>query len=742
MRSVSPQSLAIALAAGLAFPASAQSPTPSLNTTSVGRLAGPYTPIPPGALGGDGAHALLVANDLGMHCANFDSRILSILPPFNVVHAQLVAKGAKPAILSNSAASVSYQASDSATDPALASAPVVAADGSIYKSDAAASFLKTYTALYPTGVLAPFFPTGKTRTGDLGLPVPDLEQLYLGNGGLTLRQQTMPSVTSLTLDAQNHPVSITSRPYHANRLQAMRSFYGSWPLFTKFPFGYAAGGVNWFAAEGIPVAPFDDIGRENPFALMRFQARAATGTLLASTDAVVPVSGETNCKTCHLPAPYGNGLGTGKLTAPTLPTADPRYGHVLTWVSQEWAADNNILALHDLLHRTHLNVGYGPTTGASPKPVLCQTCHYSPALDLAQFGPQATSGGLQQTTHETMSRVMHYAHGILMVNGQNLFPLMPPPNDSRRTTPAGTPINAFTAGILSATCYQCHPGNRTHCLRGTMFAKAGAVCQDCHGQMTQVGNDFSRNLPGGGFILAHDYYTNPNTPRVPWANEPTCGSCHTGDATSNLAGRPGTIAAPDNIRLIQAYLSTDPKATPIVPANARFAEPRVTSGPATGNPQLFRLSVDAHGGVFCEGCHGATHAEWPVLDPNGNDSVTAMELQGHAGKIVECETCHTGGLGATLGGPHGMHPVGKTYSGAWVSAHGDFVDRAGTASCKACHGVHGEGTVLAQVATARTGLPCGDTAQLPASGQCVGGRITLAAQTQVSCSLCHANPIR
>ena len=93
--------------------------------------------------------------------------------------------------------------------------------------------------------------------------------------------------------------------------------------------------------------------------------------------------------------------------------------------------------------------------------------------------------------------------------------------------------------------------------------------------MTQVGNDFSRDLPGGAFIIASDFYPNPNTPRVPWLNEPTCGSCHTGDAVSNLTGTPGAIAAKDSIRLLQAYLSTDPKATPILPTNKRFAEPRV-----------------------------------------------------------------------------------------------------------------------------------------------------------------------
>ncbi len=89
-----------------------------------------------------------------------------------------------------------------------------------------------------------------------------------------------------------------------------------------------------------------------------------------------------------------------------------------------------------------------------------------------------------------------------------------------------------------AVAFQCHPGERTKCLRGPMY-NAGILCQDCHGSMGQVGNDFSADVSidnPGAFVLADDFYTNPDTPRVPWANEPTCQSCHTGDALSNLAG--------------------------------------------------------------------------------------------------------------------------------------------------------------------------------------------------------------
>ena len=92
--------------------------------------------------------------------------------------------------------------------------------------------------------------------------------------------------------------------------------------------------------------------------------------------------------------------------------------------------------------------------------------------------------------------------------------------------------------------------------------------------MAQVGDDFTHNvsLPDniGSFDLGPDFYTNPDTPRVPWANEPGCGSCHTGYATDNLAGDPGVLVSPsdtlgnsDGIRLLSAYRQNDTKATPI-----------------------------------------------------------------------------------------------------------------------------------------------------------------------------------
>ena len=374
------------------------------------------------------------------------------------------------------------------------------------------------------------------------------------------------------------------------------------------------------------------------------------------------------------------------------------------------AAKINILRVHDAKHGTDLD---------QKRRVVCASCHYSPALDLAQLGP-TDSLVTKQTQHISMSRAMHGHHGGLVSkdDGAALFPDMPSPRE--RTADQ-------TQNILQDTCYACHPGKRTQCLRGAM-ANAGIVCQDCHGDMEQVGDDFSANLASTSFPDGADL-----SKRVPWASEPGCQSCHVGDAINQPPDTTGFIYADDNIRLLQAYLAGDENATPIKAAASRFAENRVVNDDGETVDLLYRLSK-GHGGVMCEGCHGSTHAIWPNANPWANDNVTANQIQGHSGTITECTTCHEGGLGLTLGGPHGMHPVADRN---WNKEHEELAEGNGTA-CKSCHGANGQGTVLSSTAAVRTweckdekGTLCNREDQI----------ITVAKGTQVSCTQCHENEI-
>ncbi|MGD8932622.1 MAG: hypothetical protein PVI52_08625 [Chromatiales bacterium] len=709
-------------------------PDVSINSTSQNGRPN-ADPVSEQPLTNPGGYKLFAVNDLGMHCGDFDTRISSILPPFNVLHATVVERGGEPNVLSPAdGVELVYSAASNPSDPILSGInsagdgqvySSMVADGSVYKTNFWEVVRTAYDPFYPPDVLAMFYDPNVLvdEILDLGLPAPNVEQLYLGDGSLVADQQAMPGI---------------SGPYSANNPQLFEAYVMDQAFFTDpdFQFGYVSEGVNWFEAAGIPLTAFDDYGRENPWPLYRVQALLG-GNVIASTDAVVPISGEANCGACHNASiDGGNGTATNRLGNGNVFEAfdDPQYGEVPLEVSKEYAADINLVRLHDLKHGTALE---------AETPVVCQRCHYTPALDLAQLGPlgagDALANGREQTSVKSMSNVMHSHHGNTVdSNGNPLFPAMP----AAVKDEFGVQNEGERRNVLMETCYQCHPGRRTDCLRGAM-ANGGMLCQDCHGDMTQVGNDFSRNVSAstpGAFELGGDFYTNPDQPRVPWANEPGCGSCHTGDAMDNMAGDTDTVVNPfdadgnpDNIRLFRAYLNNDPKATPIVPTNKRFAEnvieadnPAVTGSddPRIGNPMLYRVST-GHEGIFCEACHGSTHGIWPNKNPLSNDNVTANQLQGHKGTITECSTCHDGDLGSTLGGPHGMHPVGDTrFSNG---GHEGLAERNKDA-CRACHGRNGEGTVLSRAAADRVLSNEGRT-------------VSIAKGDMVNCTHCHENEL-
>jgi hypothetical protein len=247
-------------------------------------------------------------------------------------------------------------------------------------------------------------------------------------------------------------------------------------------------------------------------------------------------------------------------------------------------------------------------------------------------------------------------------------------------------------------CYQCHPGLTTQCLRGAMTSKV--TCQNCHGNMAAVGG--LHPLLAGGSTDG----TNDGGARRPWLDLPRCQSCHANDAVLKTSLSNAPPLAADGLRFNNAFVNGDASASPILATNKRFAE----------EPNKLFHKSKGHGGLGCEACHGSTHAIWTA---NANDNVAAIELQGHAGTIAECSTCHQAPAPNGLGGPHGMHPVGA----AWVEAHHEDTFTSQLAACQACHGVDYRGTVLSRMFTTRS----------------LAGR-TLAAGTVVGCYTCHNGP--
>jgi len=683
-------------------------------------------------------YRVLAANDLGMHCADLDYQVFSILPPFNVVHAQVIQRGtanSSPRIMDDNNINVYYSAASNPNDPALSSPAV----SPIYKSnfwadpdgDGRTFGFDTYEPLYfgllkPTDIVNP----------DVGLPVFDSVLLraclqpYLDGTATVDETRAACAAGQQVMPGINAPFQ-SNDPIAFDRFDKDLNFFNE--LLSGLGLGKVVRDVNWFAADGIPITPVDDEGRSNAYPLMRIQAKNKTsGEILASTDIVLPVASEADCQGCHAsaldcasvtinPALQCDGVALNRTSGWTVMTVDgdtngnsPPGDTELERLLN--TAKINILRVHDAKHGTNLDAS---------RPVQCSTCHYTPALDLAQIGP--TNGPkTDQINHISMSRAMHGHHGTLPANPDlpynsatnSLFPDMP--------GPVGRSQQA-TNDILEKTCYTCHPGKRTKCLRGAM-ATGGVVCQDCHGQSRHVGNDFSENFASTAWPAG----ANLNK-RIPWASEPGCESCHTGDATSNLASTAGVPVAPDGIRLLQAYVlqagqdasgASDGTqvAVPIKAVNKRFAE----------NESLYRISK-GHGGVMCEGCHGSTHAIFPNAIESANDNVASKQLQGHSGTIIECDTCHAAGsLGLTLNGPHGMHPVGDSN---WNENHEDIAED-NLNSCRSCHGQNGEGTVLSRMSVTRN-LVCDEG---PGCGN--NERITLTKGTMVGCGTCHENELR
>ena len=382
-----------------------------------------------------------------------------------------------------------------------------------------------------------------------------------------------------------------------------------------------------FEGVGIPICPQDDKGRKSSYPMMRLTARTTAGAALASTDIVLPVSDEMDCRACH-----ASSAG---------PAARPSGG----WVNDPNNKRDfrlNILRLHDerqaskpiyanALAANEYNAAGLEATVAAGTAILCARCHTSEAL------PGSGMAGIPRLT-----TAMHSRHANVV-----------------------SPANGLTLNAVDnrSSCYQCHPGSDTRCLRGAMGVAVAAdgtmemQCQSCHGNMSKVG---------------------ANT-RLGWVDEPQCGSCHTGTAT-------------DNSGLIRFLTAFDSNGNFREPKNKTFATN--TDTPAAGL-SLYRFSK-GHGNLQCSACHGSTHAEFP--SSHRNDNLQAWRLQGHVGVISDCTACHKTMPNTVTGGPHGMHPIGS----AWASGHGDSVERGGTASCTACHGTDLRGTVLSRALGDRT----------------------------------------
>ncbi len=482
-------------------------------------------------------------NDLGMHCYDPDFSVFSILPVFNVLHAQVIQKGSSPKII-GPAAKVTYQAMADGT-------------GSINST----SFGKTNFWVH---VLALFGMNPPVDEGLLGAKMPG---------------------------SVNQPQ----------------------------PFSWEGGSTNWFAAPGIPITAVDDNNKINSYPLMNVHALdPANAKILSSLPVVVPVSNEMACNVCHDTGNVGASLAGVKWSKSVDPAIQFR---------------ENILILHDYRNNTTL---------FSSQPVLCASCHYSPALDLGHTGPVGP-----QVMNPTLSRAVHGYHA------------------SRTTTqpPSGN------------ACYYCHPGEKTQCARGAMDT-AGLSCLDCHGTMNAVAQ----------------------ANRQPWTDLPKCQSCHTGDAINNYGGqiirRSAYADSPDKATTIVAAnkrfaeqdntLYRNSVGHNGVACESCHGSPHAEWPSREANDNLAATAIQGHDGMIteCTACHGSGLPLTPNGGPHGMHNVNSQAwVNGHEKFKSQqaCGTCHgVTGAGTVIS----RAAVNRTFS---VEGRIVPIPKGTQVSCDLCH---------------------------------------------------------
>jgi len=367
---------------------------------------------------------------------------------------------------------------------------------------------------------------------------------------------------------------------------------------------------SWFIAEGIPIAPYDDAGRKNYYPMMRLRARSATGAVLATTDVVLPVSDEMDCRACHA-------SGSGAAARPAAGWAlDPNpqldFRRNVLRVHDERQAGNPLFA--DALARAGYDPGGLEATADGGRAVLCAGCHLSEAL------PGSGIDGVPALT-----RALHGSHASAI-----------------------DPISglALDDSTNRAACYRCHPGSVTRCLRGVMGSAVAAdgslamQCQSCHGSMSAVGS--------------------PD--RTGWFDEPACQGCHTGTATNN-GGQIRFTSVFDASGQPRAVVDRTFATNADTPA-AGLSLYRFSSGhgdlqcatchgsthaefpAAHRNDNLQSIALQGHVGVLaeCTACH-ASSPQTVSGGPHGMHPVGQTWVSRHGdvvehGGVAGCRNCH------------------------------------------------------------------------------------------------------
>ncbi len=398
----------------------------------------------------------------------------------------------------------------------------------------------------------------------------------------------------------------------------------------------------WFEAEGIPLTPYNNDGSKNYYPLVKVTAKdSSTHQVLATAQAVLPISDEMDCKRCHA----SNSLA---------PKAKPTRG----WVNNsnpEKDFKYNILRLHDermpnavkansveLKSKGYkYNIAGLEATAKEGTPILCASCHSSNAL------PNTGVTGVKPFT-----QAIHSYHAKVIDPYTNLS------MDSSKNRTA---------------CYACHPGASTKCLRGAMGdakdSNGNSVmqCQSCHGSMSNVGE----------------------LKRIGWLQEPNCQACHHDGKEEHSAIDPRT-------NTLRHSIDTRFATNPDTPAKG-FSLYRFSKGhgnlqceachgsphaiyPAHKADNKMSIGIQGHAGTVaeCTACH--TTSPYTVTGgPHGMHQVGSSWVRNHQNvaehNSAQCKSCH------------GKNYRGSTLSKMWKDRvlNGKQFLKGHKVSCYDCH---------------------------------------------------------
>lgn len=728
----------------------------------------------------------------------------SFSPLNNTLNAYVYKKDLKPVLLSTDTISIQYSAASNPSDPVGASSinstsqnwPLNSTfnEATIRKSD----FWEPYSARPENEKGAGYksFPwMAIARWGSATEPVPEPDQGYLQDKTIDF-SPTTPLQPGSEMPGKETPYSIN----------------------TPKPMEAALGGKTGAAVRTLPIVDVDDKNRINPYPLMRVEA-IENGAVKASTDGVLTTGKDFKCRECHAKggiaanpnAPHTKEafwstawvkwyIGKGKMPAPT---EDEKLNKPQFFDSksnsiedQEHAAALNYTSLHDfydnmgLLDSMLLGMARDDNNKTTvDSPVSCEQCHGSAMAFLLRDEAWWQWEQHNYTTPDfdaDYSPTIHRFHGMLQYKSANDHSDIKREASGRyeRYTGAGlNPLSLFPIFDsnnkqlpMEDNCLKCHAGHREPLYRDRMYT-AGVTCYDCHGDMLAVGQNTKKAQNRIG--------ADGNEYRVPWYDEPDCGSCHTGNSKDTEKTNPAYFSAGVMKRAFDNNdLSGVSRKVDLNDSNAaRFAvRPLFDLGvtdSATGIKvgmtlynantdeleqsertmkvlaPVYREGKDSHGNVPCAACHGAAHEVWPNRDPNSNDNVTSLQLQGHTGTILECNVCHDkdsfkekdnidGGTYSgddvkyILGGPHNTHPINDPYwwqksdggNGGWHNEYAKISGKDGEDQCAACHGADHKGTRLSKTPVERVFI------NPKVKG--IKRKVVVPAGTPIGCDLCHS----